>query len=158
MKKITLLLALMIVAGPGELAHSADSAGHDVADLLALHEKVMQAHRVTDIDMLMEDAAADYIVVNRGEVLYPSLEERKLRLGEYFAITQFDKYEDSIPPVVKVSDDGSLAWLIARVSVSGVQDISGNSHSIEFVSAWIELYENRNGQWIQVGNVSNFKP
>jgi hypothetical protein len=158
MKKITLLLALIIVAGSGELAHSAESTGHDVADLLALHEKVLQAHRVTDIDMLMEDAAADYIVVNRGEVLYPSLEERKLRLGEYFAITEFDKYEDSIPPVVKISDDGSLAWLIARVSVSGVQDISGNSHSVEFVSAWIELYENRNGQWIQVGNVSNFKP
>ena len=158
MKKITFLLALMIVAGPGGLAHSAESTGHDVADLLALHEKVLQAHRVTDIDMLMEDAADDYILVTSGEVIYPSLEERKLRLGEYFAITQFDKYEDSIPPVVKISDDGSLAWLIARVSVSGVQDISGNSHSIEFISAWIELYENRNGQWIQIGNVSNFKP
>ena len=29
--------------------------------------------------------------------------------------------------------------------------------SIEFDSAWIELYEKRNGRWVRIGNVSNIR-
>jgi hypothetical protein len=137
---------------------SADTEGHDLSQILALHEKVLQAHRVNDVNMLMEDAAEDYVLVTSGEVIYPTVDERELRFGEYFAITTFDKYEDSIAPVVRISDDGSLAWLIARVSVSAVQEVSGQEQPLEFISAWIELYEKRDGRWTQTGNVSNFKP
>jgi hypothetical protein len=157
MNKIIVLLTLVICFGAHDRAFSADSAS-DLSQLLALHEKVLEAHRKTDIDMLMEDAVEQYVLVTSGEVLYPTVEERKLRLGEYFSITRFDKYEDSMPPVVKISADGSLAWLIARVSVTAEQDIAGENQSFDFVSAWIELYEKQDGRWVQIGNVSNFKP
>lgn len=130
----------------------------DRARILALHEVVLEAHRQNDVDMLMADAADDYILVTNGEVIYPSKEERRERFSEYFAITTFDKYEDSIPPVVRISADGSMAWLVARVSVTGMQRISDNDQQLAFISAWIELYEKRDGRWIQTGNVSNFKP
>ncbi|MFT5501378.1 MAG: ketosteroid isomerase-like protein [Woeseiaceae bacterium] len=141
-----------------QICWSADAEGRDLSQILALHEKVLQAHRANDVNMLMEDAADDYVLVTSGEVIYPTADERVLRFGEYFAITTFDKYEDSIAPVVKISNDGSLAWLIARVSVSAVQEVSGQEQALEFISAWIELYEKRDGRWIQTGNVSNFKP
>jgi hypothetical protein len=31
------------------------------------------------------------------------------------------------------------------------------SQPLEFISAWIELYEKRDGRWWRIGNVSNFK-
>jgi hypothetical protein len=49
--------------------------------------------------------------------------------------------------------------VIAQVGAKGVQERGdGTSTRVEFVSAWIELYENREGRWFRVGNVSNFKP
>jgi len=158
MHRILLVIVGVAVLVPTHTCWSADIESGDLSQILALHEKVLQAHRANDVNMLMEDASDDYVLVTSGEVIYPTADERALRFGEYFAITTFDKYEDSIAPVVRVSDDGSLAWLIARVSVSAVQEVSGQEQALEFISAWIELYEKRDGRWTQTGNVSNFKP
>ena len=63
-----------------------------------------------------------------------------------------------MPPIVRISKDGSLGWLIAQVSAAGVQaDAGGQEKPVAFTSAWIELYEKQNGRWVAVGNVSNFK-
>ena len=153
MNKISVLLTILSCLCVSSAALCAD----DVAEILAQHEKILQAHRDNDVDLLMEDAADKYTLVTGGEVIYPSIEERSARFVDYFGITEFSKYEDSIPPVVKVSDDGTLAWLIARVSVSGTQHFGKQEQALEFVSAWIELYEKKEGRWIQTGNVSNFK-
>ena len=60
---------------------------------------------------------------------------------------------------MNVSRDGTLGWIIAQVYAQGTQTTAdGETRPIEFVSAWIELYEKRNGRWLRTGNVSNFKP
>ncbi len=126
--------------------------------LLALHEKMLKAHRSNDVDMLLEDSGEDYVVANRGEINQPSLEERARVLGHYFDITQFTEYRDLETPTVKVSEDGTLGWVIAQVEAKGIQQVNDQEQALQFVSAWIELYEKQAGKWVQVGNVSNFKP
>ncbi len=77
----------------------------------------------------------------------------------YFEASEFQTYGDMVPPVVKVSADGTLGWVIAQVEVAGAQAVAdGESASLAFVSAWIELYEKRGGEWARIGNVSNFAP
>ena len=50
-------------------------------------------------------------------------------------------------------------WVIVQVQARGLQVTEqGGKKPLEFVSAWIELYEKRNGRWYRVGNVSNFRP
>jgi hypothetical protein len=131
----------------------------DADRLRALHEKVMQAHRHGNVELLLEDEAADYVVANRGEVTRPTLDDRRRRLGGYLSRTSFREYRDVIEPVVTVSNDGTLAWVIVQVKASGTQTTdAGQKEPIEFVSAWIELYQKKDGRWWRVGNVSNFKP
>jgi hypothetical protein len=61
--------------------------------------------------------------------------------------------------VVKVSDDGSLGWVVVQVEAKGEQtEPDGTVVPLEFVSSWISLYEKRSGRWVRIGNVSNFKP
>lgn len=132
---------------------------NDLDLLRALHEKVMDAHRQSNVELLLEDEAADYYVANRGEVTRPSLDERRAALGSYLRRTTFQEYRDVSEPVVRVSSDRTLGWVIVQVQASGVQTtLEGQKKSLEFVSAWIELYEKRDGRWFRVGNVSNFKP
>ncbi len=55
---------------------------------------------------------------------------------------------------MKVSADGTLGWAIVQVEAKGVR--AGEAYA--FQSAWIELHEKQDGEWVGIGNVSNFKP
>ena len=129
----------------------------DHSKILAEHKRIIDAHLMRDVEGMLEGAADDYVLVNRGEVTYPTIEERRQRFSRYFGVTVFSEYKDLIPPIVHISDDGTAAWLIAQVEVSGIQESSGGNQTLHFVSAWIELYEKRDGEWVQTGNVSNFR-
>ena len=135
------------------------SAGDARAELLALHQTVIDAHATSDVELLLRDESDDYVVANRGEITTPNKAARRARLGAYLGSTRFTVYRDEVAPVVRVSEDGTLGWVIVQVYASGEQrGESGQTTPVEFTSAWIELYEKRGGRWLRTGNVSNFKP
>ena len=130
----------------------------DEAVLRALHAKVIQAHRESNPGLLFEDVSEDFVQANRGVITSPTIDERRARFASYLGSTTFAEYRDLVEPVVKVSKDGTLGWVIVQVKARGVQTTdTGKKEPLEFVSAWIELYEKRDGRWISVGNLSNFK-
>jgi hypothetical protein len=148
-------LGLLYELGSTNIAPPRDAR----AQLLALHEEAMRAHRESNPDLLLRAEAPDSISANRGELTRPTLEERRARFKQYLGTTRFTEYVDVVPPVVRVSQDGSLGWVIVQVRASGVQTTQdGGSRPLAFESAWIELYERRGDSWYRVGNVSNFKP
>lgn len=150
---LTSLLLVLAAAGPPGGGPS------DAQQLLALHEEVMRAHRESDVALLLRAEEDEYIIANRGEITRPDRKERRARLGPYLKQTRFSAYRDKVPPIVRVSADGTLGWVIVQVEASGRQTTSkGTVESLEFVSAWIELYEKKAGRWLRVGNVSNFRP
>ena len=128
----------------------------DRVRLLALHEEAMEAHRKGDVELLLKADAEDFALASRGEISRPSLEQRRQFLGPYLRGVRFAEYVDVVAPVVHVSADGTAGWVIAQVRARGAE-IGGAGRSIQFESAWIELYEKRGGAWRRVGNVSNFK-
>jgi hypothetical protein len=129
------------------------------AKLLALHEEVMQAHRESNVDLLLRSEAPEHVSANRGEITQSTLDARRARFEQYLGSTRFTEYVDLVPPVVRVSNDGSLGWVIVQVRAAGVQTTQdGGSRPLTFESAWIELYERRGDSWYRVGNVSNFRP
>ena len=127
--------------------------------LLEMHQKVIQAHLDADVDGWLEMETAEYISANRGVISYPTKEARRAGRTPYLQATTFTEYRDMVEPVVKISEDGTLGWVIVQVKVSGVHKTDdGQEHPLAFESAWIELYEKKNGRWLCVGNVSNMKP
>jgi hypothetical protein len=128
----------------------------DRARLLALHEQAMEAHRKSDVELLLQADADDFVLASRGEISRPSLEQRRQFLGPYLRGVRFAEYIDVVAPVVHVSADGTAGWVIAQVRARG-SEVGGTGRSLQFESAWIELYEKRGGAWRRVGNVSNFK-
>lgn len=155
--RLCLVLALGLPAFAG--ASDAPGAAKAIAELRALHEKVMRAHRESDVEVLLEDEAADYVVANRGEITRPTIPQRRERLGSYLRASRFTEYRDLVEPVVGVSADATAGWVIVQVTARGRQSLAGGGEApVEFTSAWIELYEKREGKWWRTGNVSNFKP
>lgn len=159
MKMTKLMIIVLTAALSLSCASAPSNRADDRARLLDLHAEAMEAHRVSDVERLLKAESDDYIVASRGEVSRPTLEERRSFLGPYLRATRFTEYVDVVPPVVKVSRDGTLGWVIAQVRARGEQvSASGAKQPIEFESAWIELYEKHGNEWRRVGNVSNFKP
>lgn len=131
----------------------------DEEQLLALHRKVIEAHLQNDVETLLKDDGQGYVMSGRGVITWPTKDELRQRLGPYLRSTSFEIYRDEIRPIVKVSQDGTLGWVICQVYVRGEQNIGGGIKAdLEFGSSWVELYEKQNGRWMRVGNISNVRP
>jgi TonB family protein len=154
-----LAAAAPAVAVPVSLpAPAAAPASADLKQLLALHDTRLRAHLAGDAEQVVGAEAGEFVQANRGAVARADRVARKAQLGTYLKKTRFTVYRDQIPPIAKVSADGTLGWVIAQVEARGEQTgPDGTPEPLAFVSAWVELYEKRDGRWVAVGNVSNFK-
>lgn len=158
MKKLAALVLLLGAASLSACSSSPQRHQSDEAQLLELHRSALQAHLDRNVEALLAEQAEDFVLVNRGELALPSRQQRRAVLGPYLAATRFDYYRDKVPPVVRIARDGSLGWVAAQVEARGIQASSDGAHrTIEFVVAWVELYEKRDGRWTAVGNASSFK-
>jgi hypothetical protein len=135
------------------------SAGTDVSELLSMHAAVIQAHIDHDVDSWLALETDTTTSVNSGLVTRVGrMDRRKARIG-YLERATFDSYRDVKPPIVQISDDGSIGWLIAEVEVVGwMANMDGTIEDFSNVWAWVELYERTPQGWKQTGNVSNSRP
>lgn len=131
----------------------------DEEQLRSLHTSIIQAHLENRLDDWMSIEATDYVSANGGRVSFPSLQERRVSRAAYLEGATFTRYRDLRDPVVRVSEDGSLGWLVAEVEVAGtLKQDDGSAEAFEQVWAWIELYARTPDGWKLVGNASNARP
>ena len=110
-----------------------------------------------DIDSLLAIQSDDFLLVDRGEMSSPSKQELRDFLGPYLAAAKFEFYRDKVPPLVKVSQDGTLGWVAAQIEARGqTVGADGQARPIEAEFAWIELYERRGDEWVSIGNATSF--
>lgn len=154
------VIAICVALGTSALGTGAEkSLDKDAARLLELHREMLAAHRDNDVDRLLAVEPDEVVSVSRGEVRFPPKDERYALFKEYLESTEFEEYRDLIDPIVRVSEDGTLGWLICQVKIAGTRTLDNDEQvRVDSVWAWIELYEKKNGRWYRVGDVSNVKP
>lgn len=158
---MTRFAALMLAAACAACASVPDKNRRAQAEseLLALHEEVMRAHRESDVEVLLAAEDDDYVISSGGAVVTPDKAARRDFLGAYLRASRFSTYRDVRPPLARVSEDGTMGWVVTQVEARGTQrNAEGAERPIEFTSSWVELYERREGRWRRVGNVSSFAP
>jgi hypothetical protein len=119
----------------------------------------MEAHRASNVDLLLAHSAPEGTMSLRGKLVPSTVESMRERLGPYLRATRFDRYEDTAVPVVSVSRDGTLGWLACEIEASGEQtDESGRIVPLEFGFSWVELVARDEGRWLGIGNASSQRP
>ena len=114
LRHLMLFFFFVLTNGTAGCASTAStSAFSDERRLLELHEEGLKAHIDRDIGALLATQAEDFVLLNRGQISLPSKQQRREFLGPYLAATTFEFYRDMTPPLVKVSRDGSLGWVVA---------------------------------------------
>jgi len=74
---------------------------------------------------------------------------------DYFKNAKYYEWGDLEPPIIKISKDASMAWMIVRIKVRRTQkQASGEEKERTFVYAGIMTYEKQNRKWVRIANVS----
>lgn len=128
------------------------------SEILELHQQTNAAHGRKDVGFFIKDISDDYFSVGHGEIRRPSKEEITSQFASYLNNTSFTEYRDLETPITGFSKDGTLAWLVGKIKVAGKQTAeNGVVRDMEFVCAWVTLYERKGDRWIRLGEVSSFK-
>lgn len=128
------------------------------AEILELHQKLIAAHFDKNLDFFTQGISEKFISVKNGEILRPSLQEISTQVQDYLSHATFSEYRDLQKPIIGFSKDGSLAWAIVQVKVKGDRRLDdGTVRKIDFVCAWLTLYEKTAHGWDVLAEVSTFR-
>lgn len=138
-----------------------DSAAREaeLQSLRAILESDRQAHLETDAGRLVSNLADTLIDVSDGEVALDTRADVERSFAAYFAGAVYHAWDDVRPPIIRMSDDLSMAWVARQVSVERDEpDGEGGMRRTHFVAAWLATYEKRAGDWTMTAVASTFAP
>jgi hypothetical protein len=154
MKPFTVIPLLVACAASASAEPSADLE-KEKAELLRIHKADREAHFKTDVDALLENSPEEFISVGRGKINRSSKEDARKMFTGYFRDAKYYEWDDAEEPIIRISNDASMAWMITRTRVRRVQKkADGAEQEEKFVYAGIMTYEKRDGRWVRVANVS----
>jgi hypothetical protein len=121
--------------------------------LLAIHAAARRAHFETDPAGVIANDADEWINVRDAQVTLRHREDDLKMFTEYFAGAHYYHWDDVEPPIIKVADDASIAWMIIHVRVRRIQ----NATTQDFEYAGIKTYEKRDGRWVMTTETGTAK-
>lgn len=131
----------------------------DLAALLRAHERVLAAHRASDVERLVADEGERSLEAGRGVLSDSGREAIRAKLGPYLRSIRFARYEDVAVPAVAVAADGSLGWLGCQIEAAGERTLpDGAREPVAYGFTWVELYARTPEGWRRVGNASSPRP
>ncbi len=158
MKPLTVIL-LFVACAVCASAQPSANLEKDKAELLRLHKSDREAHFKTDVEMLLENSPEEFISVSRGKISRSGKADARKMFTQYFRDAKYYEWDDVEEPIIRISNDSSIAWMITRTRVRRVQrNAAGAEQEEKFDYAGIMTYERRDGRWVRVANVSTFDP
>ncbi|MEO0472862.1 MAG: nuclear transport factor 2 family protein [Bacteroidota bacterium] len=145
MKKCLILLpfALMYACEP-----TSPLTSHHLEAVLALHHAQRDHHFQKDSAAFVDQLSDAFISVNRGKITRPSRADMLTRYHGYFSAVEFVKWDDIQEPVIRFSEDSSLAYTIVDKMVRlhyPAED--GTTIEDETHFAWTTIYRREADKW-----------
>jgi hypothetical protein len=138
-----MLRAFLILFALAFLVVSAFAADTDTDALLALHRQAREGHLTGNADLLASGTADHLLVISRAKIHRQSREDVRRFFQQYLAETRYSKWDDVLPPEIRLSPDRKMAWMAVHIRARAKQA----GEDLNFESAWIATYEKYAGQW-----------
>ena len=128
-------------------AHSTDfeNEKNKILELLELERKYHLEKLASELVNLQSD---DFTTINAGEVFKPTKEEGIDMFSNYFSSVEFINWDDIAPPVIKFSEDLTVAYVTVqkKVVIKYVDEI-GEQKQQATDFAWVSIYRKVEGVW-----------
>jgi hypothetical protein len=130
----------------------------DKARLLQLHRSALQAHLEKDAGAFLAAYASQWYDVRTTGIRLRTKEEALPAIDQYFRRTHFADIREVTAPIIHLSADASMAWVIGEIGVRASQEVSdGKERDFSFRCAWVSIYEKHEGELAQVVDASFFQ-
>jgi hypothetical protein len=126
--------------------------------LVEIHERDVRAHVETNVDAILENQGDSFVTASNGAIATATKADVEAFFTRYFRGAKYHEYATLEGPVIRVSDDGTMAWVMTRTRARRTQTVDGVANDRNFVYAGAMMYEKRNGAWKRIANVSTFEP
>ena len=158
------IAALLGCAAPAsQPAPSADSGtmsaerARDRTELLRLHQRARDAHLQRRADWLVNEWADSLFSVSGGGVSISRREQGRARFQEYLDAVDFQAWDDIVPPRIRISADGQMAYVVVQKRVHLTpRDSAGKAERVRY--AWLSVYEKQGGRWRLAAIASTDRP
>ncbi|WP_340076627.1 hypothetical protein [Leptobacterium sp. I13] len=110
--------------------------------ILELHNLQRKYHFEKMVKEFLDQNSNDFISVNNGVVSTPTKEEMTTRFTKYFNAVEFEKWDDINPPVIRFSDDYSMAYTVVNKEVVvKYQNAEGIESKQKTEFSWVAIYK-----------------
>ena len=117
-------------------------------EILELHNYQKEVHFQKEAAEFANLLSENHISVNRGAVNTPTIAENTIRFQNYFESIAFVKWDDIKPPVIRFSDDGSIAYTIVEKEISNkYKNDEGQEIQETTIFAWVAIYKKYGNDW-----------
>lgn len=119
------------------------------AQILKLHNQQRTNHFEKQVESFIDLLGEDHISVNRGAIQQQSRQAHLDRVTNYFNSVEFEKWDDLQPPIIRFSDDYSMAYTVVdKEVVVRFQDENGVTQRERTKYAWVAIYKKHGNQWL----------
>ena len=140
-------------------AYTAAARTADSLALLRLHERQREAHLARRADWLVAEQADTVVSVSNGRVSRSAREAVRASFQRYLDSATFQAWDDIVPPRIRLSADGSMAYVIVEKRVHLTSPgADGASVAERTRFAWLTVYEKRGGAWTMTAIASTDRP
>jgi hypothetical protein len=157
------LFAVFSCTSPAKRPADSNSATEaDRAELLRLHERARAAHLQHRADWLVSEWADTIFSLSHGGVSVGTSENRarsQAGFQEYLDASTFQAWDDIVPPRIRISPDGQMAYVIVEKRVHlTAKDSTGAVQAERTRFAWLSVHEKQAGKWRLTAIASTDRP
>lgn len=128
------------------------------ARLLHLHRSALQAHLDKDAGAFLAAYASQWYDVRTAGIRLRTKEEALPAIDQYFRRTHFADIREVTAPIIHLSADASMAWVVGEMRVRASQEVADEKErDFSFRCAWVSIFEKHEGEWAQVVDASFFQ-
>ncbi len=117
MRNLWLILSILLISSCSEQRNGNFNPETETRKILELHHSQRTFHfekNAAEFSNLFSD---NFVSVNKGKVTSPTISENRNRFQTYFNSVEFKKWDDLEPPLIRFSDDGSMAYTIVKKEI-----------------------------------------
>ncbi len=117
-------------------------------EILRLESKQRAYHFAKDAKAFTDMFSKDFLSVNKGTIETPTSENSYQKFNAWFNSVEFVKWDDNTEPLVRFSDDASVAYVaVNKLVVIKKQALNAKQILDTTNFAWLTVYKKYNGEW-----------
>lgn len=116
--------------------------------ILDLDAKAREYHFSKNTKAFVESFSKNFISLNKGKIEIPTYNNSYQKFDTYFKSVQFVKWDNKEAPIVRFSDDASIAYVaVNKVVIVEYENELGKKILDTTEFAWLSILKKENNQW-----------